>query len=321
MSFVVLVIVVFFAACAYAAPPLGLMGSTAATAQFVSGSFAGDGNDDRDITVSGIGQIVALFLKRDAAANDFIARFGSMSVGDSVSLTETTTFKTNCIQSLGTGTFQVGSDTECNGSSATIYYLAIANVEGTVEVDSYTGDGNDNRDISLTASFDPGIFFVAGDGVSTSKGWATTTSIAASAQTCFFNSTACVTDRVQALEAGQFQVGTGATVNTNTIVYHYVAIDASTANIDEASYTGNATDDRSISLGSSFDPDMLFTSEDANVSKWFRFGSNTGDASFLHDAATAANGIQAFSTGSFEVGDDGDVNGGSATYYYWAVGR
>ena len=86
-------------------------------------------------------------------------------------------------------------------------------------------------------------------------------------------------------------------------------------------YTGNGTDDRSIT-GVGFKPDWVWYKERSNV------GDQTvhdvvrgaGERLFPNDTAAEsldANSLQAFETDGFQIGTNTDVNGNGETYVAW----
>lgn len=94
--------------------------------------------------------------------------------------------------------------------------------------------------------------------------------------------------------------------------------------VEEGTYTGNATDDRTISLtDSNLKPILVIVLSDTATPIYFRVetsvmsGDNT--KAFLN-TAFAANLIQDIGTGSFEVGDHANINTNDETYYYLVLG-
>lgn len=85
------------------------------------------------------------------------------------------------------------------------------------------------------------------------------------------------------------------------------------------SYTGNGTDNRTITLAADFTPAYVIVKGDAAVTAAARFGT-AGDASQTATDVNAANMIQAFGAGTFQVGTDSRVNQNGVTYYYLAIG-
>jgi hypothetical protein len=104
--------------------------------------------------------------------------------------------------------FSVGS-TYVNSSGVTYYYVAWNQVAGKTSVGSYVGNGVDNRSIS-GVGFQPRFVIVqsANDGYDPFQ---RSVSMVGDASVSFRN--ALTTNRIQALEADGFQVGTYTAVN------------------------------------------------------------------------------------------------------------
>lgn len=89
------------------------------------------------------------------------------------------------------------------------------------------------------------------------------------------------------------------------------------------SYTGNATDNRTITvtdLAAAGKSVMVIVKGTAAQHGVWRTSAHTGDASsHFYNVADKANAIQSFSSTGFVVGDDATVNAAATTYYYIAV--
>ena len=117
------------------------------------GTYTGDGNDDRNITVSPSFVIKFVIIKH--AQNDGDAVISISGMGDQTrELNDATaSLSTDRIQSMGTGTFQVGSDLDVNGDGGTYYYFCLGGDDTEIVASSYSGDDTDDRQI--TTSFLP----------------------------------------------------------------------------------------------------------------------------------------------------------------------
>jgi ribulose bisphosphate carboxylase small subunit len=96
-----------------------------ATSKVVTGTYAGDGNDDRNI--NGIGITPSFVWVKRASNNQSSWRTNSMA-GDISAYWDATDPNPNRIQSLFSGGFQVGDNAQVNSgtNSPTYYYLALA---------------------------------------------------------------------------------------------------------------------------------------------------------------------------------------------------
>jgi hypothetical protein len=87
-----------------------------------SGTYTGNSTDDRDISLTYSIDIKYLLVISDTATA--ATRNESMS-GDNTKREATAAFQANFIQSLGTGTFQVGNAAAINLTDTPFYYIAI----------------------------------------------------------------------------------------------------------------------------------------------------------------------------------------------------
>lgn len=88
------------------------------------GKYEGNGVDDRDILLAKTDlDIKYLFVFVDAA--NLVASRSESMAGDNTKNENAAAFAANYIQSIGTGTFQVGSANSVNFNTADIYYCAL----------------------------------------------------------------------------------------------------------------------------------------------------------------------------------------------------
>lgn len=115
--------------------------------------------------------------------------------------------------------------------------------------------------------------------------------------------------------------GTDQYLNASGSTYYYVVICGDSTEVKTGSYTGNATDNRSIT-GIGFQPDIVFVKRANTVVDviWKATGMGTNQAFQLGAATTfLANTVQDLESDGFQVGTSGTVNGSGATYYYTAI--
>jgi hypothetical protein len=125
-------------------------------------------------------------------------------------------------------------------------------------------------------------------------------------------------NRIQALEADGFQIGSNGDVNQSGQTYHYVAWKAS-SQVSAGNYTGDGSDNRSIT-GVGLPPAFVWVKRfDTNQATW-RPASVGGDLSLHFDALNPGNNrIQALEADGFQVGGHGQVNTAGATYFHLAL--
>jgi hypothetical protein len=129
---------------------------------------------------------------------------------------------TTGITSLDADGFTVGTDLEVNAAATTYHYVAFNDIAGSIKVGSYSGTGGDNRNIT-PPNFQPGYVLIRANDTVTGRPTAHRPASLAGDSTLFFAGSASAADRIQALQAAGFQLGTSGNVNANTIPYHYLA--------------------------------------------------------------------------------------------------
>ena len=126
-------------------------------------------------------------------------------------------------------------------------------------------------------------------------------------------------DKIQAMEADGFQLGSHSDTNASGVTFHYVAWNAS-GNVTQASYVGNGNDNRSIT-GVGFSPDMLWVKRNSNNPSAWRPTALSGDAVlfFGSNNQPPADRIQAIEPDGFQIGTHEQVNASGSTYHYMAI--
>lgn len=283
-----------------------------------TGSYTGDDADARGIT--GIGFQPDLVIIKSSGANAAVFRTSTMT-GDNSSEFDTA-LEINLIESLDTGGFTVGTDARVNSSANTYHWLAVRdNGDGDFEVGTYTGDATDNRNI--TTSFQAA--FVATKGNQAQIGRFRENEDTAE-ETHLWNTNFTAADEIQTIAATSFQVGTGAAVNANTIVYHWFIFLEVTGECQVGTYTGNATDSRSIT-GVGFQPIAVFIVNDSqfptSTDVAFRTSTMSGDACGGITVAQAlqADWVQALESDGFQVGLNANVNNNTIVYHWLALAQ
>lgn len=188
----------------------------------------------------------------------------------------------------------------------------------------YTGDGTDDRSISiagLTSSSDALIMIANDNGDYGAIRFPAQTGDVSSE---WGNPAAEASDIIQSLTTDAFTVGTDGAANNNGSEYTYGIIDNTSASayVEFGSYTGNATDNRTITLSTmTGTPDLVMikaASAGYMVFHTDAMGDSTDTAAYMYNNANAANRIQAVGPGSFEVSNNAYVNDDGVTIYYAA---
>jgi len=188
---------------------------------------------------------------------------------------------------------------------------------------TYTGNGSDNRSIT-GVGFQPTYVLIANAGSVDGANRYASESGDESFQVRDYDPGSTnwpvVTNRIQGFEADGFQVGTDDSVNSNGVVYYWMALyDDGGANIFQSNYTGNGSSSRNIT-GSGFDPDFVLTK-----GEWEWSGAGTlyhdgfsGDKSLVISGGgfTPDDRIQSLITDGFNIGANEFVNQNTYEYHY-----
>jgi uncharacterized repeat protein (TIGR01451 family) len=281
--------------------------------RIVSGSYVGDGNDDRAIT--GIGFQPDVVIVKGELGESAVLKSSTM-IGDA---SRTVGFKEqinpDMLQSLDPDGFTVGASARVNLDTVTYYWTAFRAARPEMVVGSYTGDGIDDRSIG-GVGFMPAYVIVMNEADEDAMQRFAAQPGDASLP---FRPDDPKSNRIQALEPDGFQVGDHNTTNNSGDVYHYIAWKAVPNRIETSLYLGDDADDRIIS-GVSFRPELLLIQRSENGSPgMFRNSPVSGDLALPWDESPgAADRIQALLSGGFQIGSDDDVNKLNDTYYWTA---
>lgn len=267
--------------------------------QIYTGTYVGDGNDDRGIT--GVGFQPDFVVISNENATHCAARFPDHAGDLSISFTSGAAAAVNRIQSLDADGFTVGTDAIVNNNGTDYYFLAIRD-EGTADIHSgtYTGDGNDNRNITDAAQgFDTELVALCSDNAR--PGIFSTSDIAAD-DTAYFGSGAHAANLIQSLLTNGFQVGSGNAANVNGETFNYITFDQVASYCAVGSFTGDGNDNRSIS-GIGFQPDNVWVKVDGIRPCLDRSEEMAGDLTMkILAAVSIADAVQALEADGFQVG-------------------
>ena len=139
---------------------------------------------------------------------------------------DNTTGVTTAVTSLDADGFSVGNGAEANTNGVAYHYVAFNDFANSIDVASYTGNNTDNTNIS-TVGFQPAFVLVRANDTATGRRANWRPSSLAGDSTLLFTGTAAGNNRIQALQANGFQLGTSTDVNANTVTYHYLAVRSS----------------------------------------------------------------------------------------------
>jgi hypothetical protein len=298
---------------------LGIRTVEAETYQMQTGYFVGDGAS-QEISGLGFSPELVIIKADDASGVGAIFKTTAMPQANTAYLSGATADDTTGLITFTDDGFRV-SGANANTANARYTWIAFTGSDcsatGQFCVGAYTGNGAATQSIT-SVGFQPDLVWtkrntaVAPNWRSSSMGSNVAQSFAAAVQNgtgAFFTT----------LDATGFTVGT--TNNTSAGVFYYVAFKEVGGVIDVGTYTGNATDNRSIT-GVGFVPDFVFA-KNANtaVSGVYNTSESYGDSSSLFtDTANLVNSIQLLQSDGFQVGTDASANGNTNTLYYAAFG-
>lgn len=310
-----------FSGASYTAARSNPANSFAASSQFslryASGSYTGNGSDDRTITGVGFQPDVVLIkgdntqvavMRTATMSGDYTKPLTLSSFGIQAALTP------NQIQSLDSNGFTLGTHSAVN-SSGTAYQWAAFQRGRQLRLGTYTGNGSSQSISGL--GFQPEFVAVLGSGTQTPM-----LRIAGMTSSYGFGLDNGGSTRITSLDADGFTVGSSSNANASGVTYHYLAFDKVAGVVQTGSYTGNAIDNTNVA-GVGFQPEFVLARADDTSS--FRRGvwrtqSLTGDSTlYFSPAANGSNLIQALQADGFQIGTDGNVNASGVSYYTLAV--
>ena len=279
--------------------------------KMATGSYTGDGTDDRVIAVGFQPDFVVV---KDDGNREAAARTSSM-VGDLAKPMGTpTALQADVIQSLTANGFVIGTNNRANQATRTYHWVAFKANSQAMKVGTYTGNTTGQSISGL--GFSPELVIILGNTAQRSV------LHFAGGRTYRFDTGTSIAGGVASMDADGFTVGTALETNAATVAYHYVAFNDFANSIDVSSYAGDGTDNRNVTTPG-FQPDYAVIRADDNVTgrpAAHRPASLAGDATLLFaGSANVTNRIQALQANGFQVGNSGDVNANGVTYYSLAV--
>lgn len=295
---------------------------------FCVGTYTGNNTNPRLITTGFQPDLVMVKRSTGVAAN-----FRTSSMANNIGQYFTNTAQNTSgvlFTTIASNGFNVGSTNNANGGI--YYYVAFKAVAGIMAVGSYTGDGNDDRNITGFGSGATPSLVMVKNGTSTTSG--NRVPVMSTPQqygdhAVGIGTTAAATaDRIQSLSVNMFQVGTAGLVNEAGATIYWVAwggaaalpTGSGTFKMATGSFTGNATA-RSISdVG--FAPDLVMVKCDVAQFAVFRTSLVAGDSTMvLANQTSIADAITSLDSDGFSLGTNARVNASGATCHWQAFGN
>ena len=279
--------------------------------KMASGSYTGDGTDDRPIAVGFQPDFV---MVKDTGNREGVARSSSM-VGDlSKPLGTLTALTADNIQSFTANGFVIGTFNRVNQATRIYHWVAFKANSQAMKVGTYTGNGTGQSIGSM--GFSPELVIVLPNTAQRAV------LHFAGGRTYRFDTGTSIASGVTSMDADGFTVGTAVETNAATVGYHYVAFNDVANSIDVSSYAGDGIDSRNVTTPG-FTPEYALIRADDNVTgrpAVQKPSSLAGDNTLLFaGSAMVTNRIQALQANGFQVGNSGDVNGNTVIYDYLAA--
>ena len=275
----------------------------------VTGTYVGNGADSRVISALGF-RPEAVYISRSGNVNP-VLRTSSMTGDNTKVLGSATALGSNMIQWLTNDGFEVGTDLSVNGNGTTYNFIAWGSGD-QIDAGSYTGTGS--AQTINGAGFTPDFSYVIGSG-------ATQSIYRTNQSTNSYDwlAGAPITTAITAYAANGITLGTDATVNTASAVYHYVNWNESAGYLDLGTYTGNGVDSRNIT-GLGLSPEFMSIRAVSGAVFAASKSESSGYATDTTDYGLP-NQIQNLGTDGFQVGFDSMVNSNGTAYLYFAFGQ
>ncbi len=173
--------------------------------------------------ITGTGFSPELVMVLGANAQRAVLRFSTMSRTQRF---DGGTGLTTGVTAFGANGFSVGTAVETNAAGVAYHYVAFNDYANSIDVSSYAGNNTDSRNVA-GVGFQPEFILIRADDNATARAAVHRPASLAGDNTLLFTAAAMVTNRVQALQADGFQLGTGAEVNASTVTYDYLAVRSS----------------------------------------------------------------------------------------------
>jgi len=291
----------------------------AATFQMQTGYYLGTGFTH---TISGLGFQPDFVLVKSAVGAQSVLKTSSMPTDTTVNLIAAAVSTASFIVLSTDGFTLNGNNGTVNAANTMYTWTAFSGSDctssGTFCVGTYTGDATVGR--SITTGFTPSYVM---NKQSAAAAHFRTASMPAN-RSDFFTSTASNTAGalISAFTATGFTIGT--TANASGGVFYFAAFKSVTGSMTEGSYTGDGTDNRSITAPG-FKPDTVIVKNSTSAttnnkrSVMRQNPQPTNAVSYAADGvADFADGIQDFETNGFQLGTHVSGNETGSTFYWVA---
>lgn len=187
-----------------------------------------------------------------------------------------------------------------------------------IKVGSYTGDGGTNRALDIGM---PSKFFAAKRRIGTAVAvWGATDLPNATGGS--FGAGAESASGILHVNENGCSMSSSSNINAAGNVYDYFAFDGDQSVFSVGSYAGTGVDDRNFTdtQKMSFTPNWVYCKgSGATTSRYKTALMTSTDSGSFSTAIEAADHIQSFISGGFQLGTNANVNGSGTLYRYMAM--
>lgn len=280
-----------------------------------TGTYTGNGSDNRAITGIGFQPMLVWIKPKDTTANDGAMSWDSFASDRSFDPAGSATPSADMIQSFDTDGFTIGTTANVNSNGVDYVWVAMTGAASNIKTGSYVGNGTTSKIVS-GVGFQPDLVIVKRNGSSQGGYYWSFGNFR-----YLWNSNNGASGLMINNSDGFEVLTTSSTLNANGSTYYYFCLKYETAWGKMASYTGNSTDNRAIT-GLGFAPDLVWIkSTSGNTPAIFRTrDGHSGDTSsfWVGSTADAADLIQSVDTDGFTLGTNLNVNN-PTSYRYLAL--
>ena len=201
----------------------------------VTGSFAGDGNDDRDIDenevagFAGWGQPDAVFIFTNNDSDHVCFRNKTDTADSTVDLASSGATVANIIEASAdwpTHGFEVGSDNRANratGDGDNVFFAAMKTSTNVLEISSHTGDGVDPQAVT-GLGYEPTWVLLYTDSGTAGVKPIHRSDRCSGDSSMYFDGTVNAADLVESLDSDGYSVGGADDVNENTKTFYCLSL-------------------------------------------------------------------------------------------------
>lgn len=281
-----------------------------------TGTYTGNGSDNRAITGIGFQPTLVWIKPKDTTANDGAMSWDALGSDKSFDPNGSSTPSADMIQSFDSDGFTIGTAANVNTNGVDYVWVAMTGVSSYVKTGSYTGNGTTSKIVS-GVGFEPDLVIIKRNG-SSQGGYYWSFGDYRYSWTSNNGASGVMINNSDGFEV----LTTSSTVNSSGSTYYYFCLKFDSAWGEMASYTGNGTDNRAIT-GLGFAPDLVWIkATSASQAAAFRTrDGHSGDSStaWVPSVADAADVIQSLDSDGFTIGTSTLVNNNAISYRYFAL--